>query len=144
MSRQKTTLNKCYSELSKLKTFDERFDYLKLSGIIGEKTFGSERYLNQRFYGSNEWRAFRREAIIRDNGCDLGIADREIGGRIEIHHLNPITPEDIEKRSSVLMDLENAICVSSLTHKAIHYGDISLIPHDIVERRPNDMCPWKQ
>lgn len=144
MSQQKKTLNRSYAELQKLKTFEERFEYLKLSGTVGEATFGSERYLNQKFYGSSEWKAFRREVIIRDNGCDLGIEDREIGGRIEIHHLNPITASDIESRSPRLMDPDNAVCVSALTHKALHYGDIELIPRDVIERRPNDMCPWKQ
>lgn len=136
-------MNRSYSELVKLKTFEERFEYLKLSAKIGEETFGSERKLNQIFYGSAEWKAFRREAIIRDNGCDLGIDGREIGGKIEVHHINPISREDILNRSDSLWDLENVICVSSNTHKAIHYGDASLLPHDPIERRPNDTCPWK-
>lgn len=135
---------KTYSELSKLKTFKERFEYLKCQAKVGEETFGAERYLNQRLYGSPEWKAFRREIIIRDNGCDLGIEDRNIMTRIEIHHINPITKEDVINRKRNLMDPENAICVSSDTHKAIHYGDYSLIPQDVVERRPNDMCPWKE
>jgi len=136
-------MNRSYSELIKLKTFEERFEYLKLSAKIGDETFGSERKLNQIFYGSPEWRAFRREAIIRDNGCDLGIEGREIGGRIEVHHINPISREDILNRADSLWDLENVICVSPNTHKAIHYGDGSLLPNDPIERRPNDTCPWK-
>lgn len=136
-------MSRSYSELVKLKTFEERFEYLKLSARIGEETFGSERKLNQIFYGSQEWRAFRREAIIRDNGCDLGIEGREIGGKIEVHHINPITREDILNRADCLWDLENVICVSPNTHKAIHYGDGSLLPHDPIERYPNDTCPWK-
>jgi len=136
-------MNRSYSELIKLKTFEERFEYLKLSAKIGDETFGSERKLNQIFYGSSEWRAFRREAIIRDNGCDLGIEGREIGGRIEVHHINPISREDILNRADSLWDLENVICVSSNTHKAIHYGDGSLLQSDPIERRPNDTCPWK-
>lgn len=132
-----------YSDLKKLATFEERFEYLKLSSIIGEPTFGFERYLNQRFYGTKEWKDFRREIIIRDNGMDLGIDDRPILGRIEIHHINPITIEDIREKSSLLLDPENAISTSSLTHKAIHYGDFNLLPKKLEERRPNDTCPWK-
>lgn len=132
-----------YHELSQLKTFEERFEYLKLSARIGEDTFGTERFLNQYFYGTPEWRALRQDALIRDQGCDLGIEDHPIGGRIEVHHINPITAEDIRNRDPCLLDLENVICVSSNTHKAIHYGDASLLPHDPIERKPNDTCPWK-
>ena len=132
-----------YHELSKLKTFEERFEYLKLSAKIGEDTFGRERFLNQYFYGSPEWKAFRDEALIRDNGCDLGIEGRDIYGRIEVHHINPITAEQVEKRDPCLLDLDNVICVSPNTHKAIHYGDALLLPKDPVERTPNDTCPWK-
>lgn len=132
-----------YSELIRLNSFDDRFEYLKLSAKIGQSTFGCERYLNQRFYGTPEWKRFRREVILRDFGCDLGIEGREIPDRIEIHHINPITAEDIEKRSENLLDFENVICTSPLTHKAIHYGDISLLPREIIERKPNDQCPWK-
>lgn len=134
---------KSYSELIRLKTFKERYEYLRQSQIIGEDTFGRERYLNQIFYGSPEWRALRREALIRDNGCDLGVEDHKIGGRIEVHHINPITAEDIQNNNPCLLDLNNVICVSSNTHKAIHYGDASLLPHDPEERKPNDTCPWK-
>ena len=133
-----------YSELMRIDNFDDRFEYLKLSGVIGESTFGFERYLNQRFYGTQEWRSFRREIIIRDNGNDLGFEGKPIFGKIEIHHINPITITDIRERSSNLFDPENVICTSSLTHKAIHYGDISLLPRELVERRPNDTCPWKE
>lgn len=134
---------RCYSELKKLSSFEERFEYLKLSSIIGESTFGFERYLNQKFYGSKEWKDFRREIIIRDDGFDLGIPDRPIFDRIEIHHINPITIKDIESKSVSLLDPENVICVSSLTHKAIHYGDINLLPKKYEERKPFDTCPWK-
>lgn len=137
-------MDRSYSEMAKLKTFKERYEYLKLSSKVGEDTFGMERFLNQRFYGTPEWKAFRREVIIRDNGCDLGIEGREIGSRIEIHHINPITPEDIQNRSPCLMDPDNAICTSPMTHKAIHYGDISLLPSEPIERKPNDTCPWKK
>jgi hypothetical protein len=138
-----STSTRSYHELSQLKTFEERFEYLKLSARIGEETFGTERFLNQYFYGTPEWRALRQNALIRDQGCDLGIEDHPIGGRIEVHHINPITPEDIKNRDPCLLDLENVICVSSNTHKAIHYGDASLLPHDPIERKPNDTCPWK-
>ena len=132
-----------YTALMRLPTFEERFEYLKLSAIIGESTFGYERYLNQAFYRSPEWKRFRREVILRDGGCDLAIADREIIDRIEIHHINPITIEDIENGESLLLDMDNAICTSPRTHKAIHYGDSSLLMKDPVIRRPNDMCPWR-
>ena len=137
------TIKRSYSELKKLKTFEDRFNYLKLSAVIGEKTFGNERYLNQRFYGSNEWKDFRRKVIIRDNGCDLGLEGYSIYDKIEIHHINPITMTDIEQCSDALMDMENVICVSSKTHKAIHYGDSSSLPKDPIVRKPNDMCPWR-
>ena len=133
---------KSYSELIKLPTLKERFDYLKLSSKIGEPTFGYERYLNQLFYSSGEWKRFRRDVIIRDNGCDLGIDGYDVKDRIEIHHINPVSIEDIERNASCLMDMDNVICTSSKTHKAIHYGDESLLPKDPVERKPNDMCPW--
>ena len=132
-----------YSALIELPTFEERFEYLKLSSKIGDATFGYERYLNQIFYASPEWKAFRREVIIRDGGLDLAMEGYDILTRIEIHHINPITPEDIETNSSLLMDMDNVVCTSSRTHKAIHYGDASLLPKDPVIRRPNDMCPWK-
>ena len=132
-----------YHELSRLKTFEERYEYLKMTARIGEETFGTERFLNQYFYGTPEWRALRQEALIRDQGCDLGIEDHPIGGRIEVHHINPITAEDIKNRNPSILDLDNVICVSSNTHKAIHYGDASLLPHDPIERKPNDTCPWK-
>lgn len=137
--------SKRYSELMKLDTFEERYRYLKLNGKVGEDTFGSSRYLNQGFYSSNEWRKFRREIIIRDNGCDLAIEGREIpkGARLFIHHINPISPEDLYENTDLLMDPENVICCSYNTHQAIHFGDESLLSLDIVERRPNDTIPWR-
>lgn len=138
-----STSTRSYHELRQLQTFEERFEYLKMSAKIGEETFGTERFLNQYFYGTPEWRALRQEALIRDQGCDLGIEDHPIGGRVEVHHINPITAEDIKNRNPCLLDMENVICVSSNTHKAIHYGDASLLPHDPIERKPNDTCPWK-
>lgn len=136
------TSSRSYSELIKLDSFQNRFEYTKLPSRIGDATFGFERYLNQLFYTSQEWRRFRREMIVRDNGMDLGLDGYDIFGRIEVHHLNPITIEDIENVNPCLMDPENVICVSSKTHKAIHFGSSDLLVPDIVERRPNDMCPW--
>ena len=135
---------KSYSELIKLKTFDARFNYLKLSGSVGADTFGFARFRNQKFYQSTEWRNFRNRIITRDMGCDLGIEGREIHGPITLHHINPITLEDIENNSVNLLDPENIICVSLLTHNAIHYSDENILPKDPVERRPNDTCPWKK
>lgn len=133
-----------YRELSQLRTFEERYEYLKLSSIIGDKTFGFERYMNQEFYRSPEWKRARREVILRDNGCDLGIEGRDIVDRIEVHHITPISLEDFENGSSLLLDLNNLICVSPNTHKAIHYGESNLItPSEPTIRRPNDTCPWR-
>lgn len=132
-----------YRELSRLKTFDERFEYLKLNGFVGEETFGYDRYLNQMLYKSPEWRSLRRDIIIRDNGCDLGLEGYDIQGMIIVHHMNPISVDDLKDFSSDVINPEYLICVSSLTHKAIHYSDKSLIPQMPVERRPGDTCPWK-
>lgn len=134
---------KTYSELILLPTFEERYRYLRLNGSVGSETFGGGRYLNQMFYHSSEWKNFRREVILRDNGCDLGIDSHRIVERIYIHHLNPISIEDIVNRNPKAIDLENAICVSFETHQAIHYGDESLLYLDYNERRPNDTCPWR-
>ena len=112
-----------YTELMKLKTFKERFEYLKLSGVVGQDTFGYDRYLNQQFYKSKAWKRIRDQVIIRDNGCDLGIEDRDINSRIYVHHMNPITKSDILNMTDMLLDPEYLICVSKNTHDAIHYGD---------------------
>ena len=136
-------MNKSYEELVKLKTFKERYRYLKLSGRVGEETFGCDRYLNQVFYRSKEWKDFRNKIIIRDNGCDLGIDGMEIHGKLLIHHIVPITKRDILQRSPMLMDENNVICVSHYTHEAIHYGDESLLIEEYVPRRPNDTIPWR-
>lgn len=136
---------KTYSEVLTFQTFEGRFKYLKLDGKVGDQTFAGHRWLNQIFYTSPEWRKFRRDIIVRDDGCDLAIFTRPIDSRILIHHINPITIEDIEQRRlDVLMNPENVICVSYNTHNALHYGseDI-LIPSDVVERAPNDTCPWR-
>ena len=134
-----------YKELSRLGTFKERYDYLRLQGQVGVDTFGFDRYLNQALYKSIEWIRFRKQVIIRDNGCDLGDPDRPIlGDRIIIHHINPLKVEDLEKRSDAIFDMDNVICTSYNTHQAIHYGDETLLPKDPVIRRPGDTCPWKQ
>lgn len=133
-----------YSELSKLKTYEERFEYLKLEGKVGIDTFGFDRYLNQLFYKDPDWLRVRDKAIIRDNGCDLGILDREIYGRVLVHHMNPITKEDILTKSKYLLDLEFLICTSKITHDAIHYGDSSLLIKKPIERTKNDTCPWRK
>ena len=132
-----------YDELCQLPTFEERYEYLKISGRIGEETFGSDRYLNQAFYTSDEWKEVSRLVILRDNGCDLGIPGREIKGPIYVHHMNPIRVEDILRHSSILLRPEFLICVSKRTHEAIHYGDASLLQTDYKERKPFDTCPWR-
>lgn len=138
-------MTRSYSELMRLETAEERFEYLRLSGKIGESTFGFDRYLNQALYTSYEWKKFRRGIILRDNGCDMALPDRGIpkGAILVLHHINPLTEEDLKERSPALFDPENVICVSDRTHRAIHYGDISLITVAPIERRPNDTCPWK-
>lgn len=132
-----------YSDLIKLPTFEERYLYLKLDGVVGEDTFGFARYLNQAFYRSPEWRKIRRDVIIRDNGCDMALEDEPIVGRIYVHHLNPITPEDLENRSPKLFDMENLVSVSYNTHQAITYGIDSLVRRQSIDRAPNDTCPWR-
>ena len=133
-----------YSELITLPTFEERYRYLRLGGRVGEETFGFDRYLNQQFYKSDLWRRIRDKVIIRDCGCDLGIEGREISGKILIHHLNPITAEDIIKKSSFLLNPEYLICTIKSTHDAIHYGDEDLLAKDPIVRMPYDTCPWKK
>lgn len=137
------TGNRAYSELIKLETFEERFKYLKLDGRVGKETFGWDRIFNQSFYHSPEWKALRRKVITRDLGCDLGCEDREIFDKIIVHHINPMTMEQLEEGGEELFDLENFICCSHMTHEAIHYGDISLLPRtEFVERRPGDTKLW--
>lgn len=132
-----------YSELIMINNFLDRFRYLKLGGTAFEETFGRERYLNQAFYKSKEWLQFRRDIILRDNGCDLAFDGKEIIGRILIHHLNPITAKDILYRSDALFDPENVVSVQKSTHDAIHYGDESLLLFDPVDRSPDDTYPWR-
>lgn len=147
---------KRYSELIQYSSFDDRFNYLKLSGRIGEDTFGFDRYLNQDFYQSSEWRRFRDKIIIRDEGCEMGLRDFPITDwiirngiiirpKIIVHHINPLSKDDILAHSDLLFDPENVICVSDLTHKAIHYGDLELAkPKEFRERTPFDTCPWRK
>ena len=134
-----------YSELSKLKTFRERYEYLKLDGTVGEETFGFDRYINQMFYKSEEWKRIRNYVITRDNGCDLGIPDRKIvDSVILVHHMNPITKEDIFNKNEILLDPEYLITTIKPTHDAIHYVNESLLAEDLVIRSKNDTCPWKR
>lgn len=132
-----------YSELSKFQTFEERYAYLKLSGTVGKDTFGYDRYLNQIFYRSQEWKSIRDKVIIRDEGCDLGVDGYEIHGRIYIHHMNPIMLKDIENKTEFLLNPKYLITTTHSTHNAIHYGDESLLPLIPKERTANDTCPWK-
>ena len=132
-----------YSELIEIPSFEDRFEYVKLVGKVGAETFGSARYMNQGFYISKEWKRFRDEIILRDQGCDLACSDRLIHGKLIIHHLNPITEADLYYGSEALLDPENAVCVSFITHHAIHYGNQDLLYKDPIERYPNDTCPWK-
>ena len=132
-----------YSELILLPTFEERFKYLQLNGRVGDDTFGFDRYINQNFYRSAEWKRIRDQIIIRDNGCDLALEGYEIYGRILIHHMNPITVKDVELSTEYLMNPEYLICVTHNTHNAIHYGDEKLLMKGPVVRTKNDTCPWR-
>ena len=138
----KRTTIRNYRELSSIKSFEDRFEYLKLSGRIGEETFGFDRWLNQIFYNTKEWKRLRDEVIVRDMGCDLGHEDYPIAGRIIIHHMNPIYWDDIVERSELLLDPQYLICTSHNTHNAIHYGDRNLLPKGPIERRPGDTKLW--
>lgn len=133
---------KTYSELIMLPTYIDRLNYLIIGGAVGRQTFGEDRYLNQILYNSYEWRRFRRDIIIRDGGLDLAHEDFEIEGKIIVHHIDPITVEDVLNRHPKIFDYENVVCTSMNTHNAIHYGDIDLVNMKPIERRPNDTCPW--
>lgn len=135
--------NRTYSEMIKLPTFEERYRYLALHGSVGADTFGFDRYLNQKFYNTQEWRSFRNSIVLRDDGCDLGMPDKLIHGRIYIHHIVPITKDDVINRSPSLFDPNNVVCCSFETHNAIHYGYETSMPMKSVERTANDTCPWK-
>lgn len=144
MNTKNTMKIRTYEELSKLTTFKERFEYLRLDGSVGEATFGYDRYLNQVFYCSQVWKRIRDEVIIRDNGRDLGIIGHEIYDKIIIHHMNPITIHDIERESEFLLNPDYLICVTHNTHNAIHYGDANLLIDEPIIRTPFDTCPWRQ
>lgn len=134
---------KTYNEMILYPTFEDRFKYLKMGNRVGDETFGFDRIFNQMFYKSSEWRAARRRVIIRDNGCDLAIPDRVIFDKVIVHHINPLTLEQIEEGGPELFDPRYLVCVSHNTHNAIHYGDESLlVKTNFVERKPNDTCPW--
>lgn len=132
-----------YSELILLPSFEERFKYCDLTGLVGEETFGHDRWINQILYQSDEWRKFRREIIIRDNGCEFALPGFEVFRYGTIHHLNPITKNDVVNRRSCVFDPENVVLVASDTHKFIHYGRGPAPAKTVVKRRPNDTCPWK-
>lgn len=131
-----------YSKLKRLKTFEERFDYLKLSGVVGQSTFGYDRQLNQLLYNSIRWKRTRDNIIIRDNGCDLGIDGYDIRSKILVHHMNPLTIEEVELDDDRIYDPEFLICASFNTHQAIHFSDERLIPKGPIVRTRNDTCPW--
>ena len=136
--------SKTYRELEKIDSFEERYEYLRLKGTVGESTFGFDRHLNQAFYTSQRWRSTRDKVIIRDEGCDLGIEGLDINDMIIVHHMNPMTAEEVERDCESLYDPEYLICCSNRTHQAIHYGDATLLPTGPVVRRPNDTAPWKR
>lgn len=135
-------MHRTYSELRQYQTFEERFRYLSLKGRVGDTTFGFDRWVNQDFYTSTEWRQVRTHIIVRDNGCDLGVEGYDIHDRIYIHHLNPLTLKQIETADPCILDPNNLICVSHRTHNAIHYGDESLLPKPPIVRRPGDTKLW--
>lgn len=143
MAEIKTLRVRTYSELVTLSTFEERFAYLKLNGFVGKEIFGFDRYLNQAFYNSKEWKRVRDIVITRDFGCDLACPGRDIFGQIIVHHMNPISVDDICHSTDFLLNPEYLITTWSMTHNAIHYGSESLLPKAPVERRPNDTCPWR-
>lgn len=131
-----------YSDLKELRTLEDRFNYLKLSGQVGKQTFGWDRYFNQRFYHSSEWRRVRHFVIARDEGCDLGVPGFEIGDKILIHHMNPMWIDDLRHQNPEILDPEFLICTSSITHQAIHYGDASMLPIEPIKRQPGDTRLW--
>ena len=136
-------MTRSYLECMQLLTFQERYRYLQIGGQVGKETFGFDRYLNQMLYRTPEWKRFRRNMIVRDNGCDLGCEGYEIYGNVLVHHINPITVEDVINRNPCIFDPNNVICTSLNTHNAIHYGDETLLITEPVVRKPNDTCPWK-
>lgn len=143
MNTMMKNIYKTYSDLIKIKDFKDRFDYLSLNGVVGDMTFGGHRYLNQEFYQSLRWKSTRREVILRDNGCNLAHEEYQIIGTIYIHHINPITIEDILQERPCVFDLENLVCTDFRTHNALHYGDEKLLPKGLVVRKKNDTCLWR-
>lgn len=143
MTTKNGTIDRCYSELIKITDYKERYEYLKIRGRVGKETFGHSRYLNQKFYSSLEWKRTRDKIIIRDCGCDLSHFDHPIYDKIIVHHINPISKEDILNGDPIIFDAENLVSVSFNTHEAIHYGDANLLLEDYKPRRPNDTCPWR-
>lgn len=139
-----SSMTKSYSELMQLETYEERFNYLKLNDRVGSSDYAHERYIRQQLYKTDEWKRKRRKIIIRDNGRDLGIDGREIFGSVQVHHINPITAEDIINNNPKVWDEENLISASDLTHKAIHYSDEDILIKDPIERTKNDTCPWRK
>ena len=144
MSQEMSRNLKSYQELIRFKTFEERLNYLRVGGIVGIDTFGYDRYLNQSFYHSPEWIRIRRQVILRDNGCDLGVSGYDIIERPIIHHINPITKDDVISRSPIIFDLNNLITTTHNTHNAIHYLGMELKSKEPVIRSPNDTCPWRR
>ena len=140
---KKITMIRTYSELIRIPTFKDRFEYLKLNGDVGESTFGFDRYLNQIFYRSKEWRQLRNEIIVRDNACDMALNGHELFDKIIIHHMNPITQEAIVHRDETILDPDYLVCVSPITHNAIHYGSFELINNNYTERKPGDTLLWR-
>lgn len=137
-------MERCYSDLIKLDSLKDRYEYCRIGQGVADETFGYERFLNQVFYKSYEWREVKRKVIIRDNGCEFGLKDYPILGQLIVHHLNPLTVEDITQRTRHLLDPEYLITVSYNTHNAIHYGSADLLPQDYIPRTPNDTCLWKK
>lgn len=142
ITRKKTEKIRTYTELMKIDNFLDRYKYLRIGGNVGEDTFGFDRWLNQKFYKSQEWLRLRNEIIVRDDGCDMAHPDFNIFGGIVIHHMNPIAAQDILDRDEIILDPDNLVCVSYNTHRAIHYGDENLLPLPFVERTKNDTIPW--
>lgn len=136
------SIRRSYSELIHLPTFEERFEYLSLRGTVGRETFGFDRYLNQMFYRSREWKRLRNQIIVRDNGCDMGLDGFDIHEPIYIHHLNPMTVADVESSDPSILDPDNLISVTLRTHNAIHYGEATLSPRRLIERKPGDTKLW--
>lgn len=136
--------DRSYSELMRYDSIRDRYEYLKLVGEVGQATFGSDRFMNQEFYRSKQWKDARRKVILRDESCDLGIPEYSIFDHVIVHHINPITVDDIiNERWDKLLDPENLITTSYNTHKAIHFGNSSMLPHGLIERKPNDTCLWR-